>query len=259
MVMTRRTAKQLKNKTKTSKKQPSPQISKRTTRASRRAVTKRISKKAPPKKETTKTKRAQKVRSSTINDTNSNRKRQKSKNLNQKTSKKDDDRLGTATSTSKMVTIKATNKSNKDYSAEIKNLDEPLQKKNGTSITGFLNHLPTEQDFMKKEENSIYSLGKTLINFDVLLKAPEYEPSNEPISLFRVHDGLEIEEEDEEQEQTQGELFKNVLRDVLKKYNPKNTNEEEEGTKDEDEIQGEQEKMKEKIPEIGKLVVLYNC
>ena len=78
----------------------------------------------------------------------------------------------------------------------------------------------------------------------MLLTAPEYEPTDEPVSLFRIHDGLEIEEEEKE---PQKESFKSTLRDVLKKYKEKEVKEE---------VQEEVEEEKEKItiPDIGRIL-----
>lgn len=124
-------------------------------------------------------------------------------------------------------------------------MEENLKIKTETSISGFLKHVLTEQDFIKKEETSIYELGKSLIDFNVLLTAPQYVPSDEPVSLFRVHDGLEIEEEEEEKE-IKGDLFKDTLRNVLKKYTQKTKE------KIEENEEGEMKKEKETIPDIGK-------
>lgn len=109
-----------------------------------------------------------------------------------------------------------------------------------TSISGFLKDV-SPRDFTK-ESRSIYSLKDHLIDFNILLTAPEFQPSDEPVSMFRIHDGLEIEEEEEKV--VKKETFKDTLRNVLKKYKGK------------EQVQEVQEpkvpEEKTKIPDIGR-------
>jgi hypothetical protein len=82
-----------------------------------------------------------------------------------------------------------------------------------------------------------------LLDFDSILCAPSYVPTNEPVSIFRtLGNSIDTEEEEEDEEQ----MFKNTLRNVLQKYTP---DEPAEKVSEEEEPENEKDKQ---IPEIGR-------
>jgi hypothetical protein len=130
--------------------------------------------------------------------------------------------------------------------------EEKPRFQTNTSISGFLKNLSTDNDFAKtnlSQASSIYELKGNLIDFCNLISAPEYEITDEPISIFRnlKEDGDLL---DEEEEDCSKELeFKNNLRNVIKKFiKPEEIIEE-----NVDEEEEKEETKTVKIPNIGKM------
>ena len=117
--------------------------------------------------------------------------------------------------------------------------------KNKTSISVFLKDSSIDNDFERSAICSIYDLKENLIAFDTLINAPEYEPTDEPISIFR-NMGESKEEEVEEEKTTQ--QFKDTLRTVMHKFMGSEVNG---GNQQQIVVESEGNKMN-KIPDIGK-------
>ena len=105
--------------------------------------------------------------------------------------------------------------------------------------------------------SSIYTLKENLITFDTLINAPEYEPDNEPISIFRNMGDSILEEEEEESTQ---HTFKDTLRNVISKYMVKDPSEN--GQPEPIQVENDENNIN-KIPDIGKSSnsqnLLRNC
>jgi len=117
---------------------------------------------------------------------------------------------------------------------------------NNTSISAFLKDSSIENEFNSNMVSSIYTLKENLITFDTLINAPDYEPDNEPISIFRNMGDSILEEEEEETKQHD---FKDTLRNVIRKYIAKNHPEN--GQPEPIQVENEQNNVN-KIPDIGK-------
>lgn len=108
-----------------------------------------------------------------------------------------------------------------------------------------MKNLSTDNDFAKtnlSQVSGIYSLKENLLDFDVLLSAPDFKPLNEPISIFRtMDDGPELCEVERGQKAF-GQDCRDRLKDVIKKYMA-------EEEKPEETVP---ETEPEKIPDIGK-------
>lgn len=254
MIMTRR-AKQLalkkSNNEKLKKKNTPKGRRKRTTKL---RTSKRISKAKTPAKPSLKSRKAQKPRSKYNIDSNLTLSRKTPKTVEKKLNLKEEEQIPTTTSGNKNVTFSpSTNgRSLTADKQEPSNQDKPNLQTN-TSISGFLKNLSTESDFVNKgstgPQSPLLSASENLIDFDLLISAPNFQPSNEPISMFKMlEDGLEIPEEEKAPEVIPEEMKTN-LRNVLKKYIPFKEKEEEES-----DIKVEENAESKTIPEIGKIL-----